>query len=207
MRGELRWLKLTPEKWADRKRRWRTTPVFRIGEAKKPGPPDKLKTCPMCGAQCRLGKASGPFVKTQTTPVWRCSTCSDGRHKKGILLCEECLGRGAPVKGDVAMQMEGSAGASAPAEDARLVRTDVGEADLRRCSRCAARRQDHGQDCSGECGLSFVSTQINRSWIYTCTTCQLHLCTDRHAKEIGKTPILRATGPTATPPTESTCVS
>ena len=63
VRGELRWLMLTPEKWADRKRRWRTTPVFRIGEAKKPGPPDKLKTCPMCGAQCRLGKASGPFVK------------------------------------------------------------------------------------------------------------------------------------------------
>ena len=56
VRGELRWLKLTSEKWADRKRRWRTTPECRIGEAKKPGPPDKLKTCPMCGA-------SAPFVK------------------------------------------------------------------------------------------------------------------------------------------------
>ena len=140
------------------------------------------------------------ICETQTTPVRRCSTCSDGRHK----------GHGAPVKGDVAMEMEGSAGACAPAEDARLVRTDVGETDLRRCNRCAgpfvtrrARRQDHGQDCSGGCGLSLVSTQINRSWIYTCTTCQRHLCTDCHAKQIGKTPILRATGPTATPPTEA----
>ena len=41
------------------------------------------------------------------------------------------------MKGDVAMDMERSAGASAPAEDARLVRIDVGEADLRRCTRCA----------------------------------------------------------------------
>ena len=54
--------------------------------------------------QTRKGKWS--ICETQTTPVWRCSTCSDGRHKKGILLCEECLGRGAPVKGDVAMEME-----------------------------------------------------------------------------------------------------
>ena len=38
---------------------------------------------------------------------------------------------------DVAMEMEGSASVSAPAEDARLVRTGVGEADLRRCNRCA----------------------------------------------------------------------
>ena len=35
----------------------------------------------------------------------------------------------------------------------------------------------------------------------TCTTCQRHLCTDCHAKEIGKAPVTRATGPTATPPT------
>ena len=86
--------------------------------------------------------------------------------------------------------------------------TDVTEADLKRCNRCAepfarrARRQDHGQDCSGGCGLSFVSTQTNRSWICTCTTCQRHLCTECHAKETGKTPILRATGSTVTPPTD-----
>ena len=74
------------------------------------------------------------------------------------------------------------------AEDARLVRADVNEADLRRCNRCAepfatrrARRQAHG------------STR----------TCQRHLCTECHAKETGKTPIPRATGPTATPPTEA----
>ena len=112
------------------------------------------------------------------------------------------------MKGDVTRETEGSAGASVPTEDAQLVRTDVNEADFRRCNRCAepfvtrrARRQDHGQDCSGGCGLSFVSTQTNRSWIYTCTTCQRHLCTDCHAKEIGKTPVTRATGPTTTPPT------
>ena len=34
-----------------------------------------------------------------------------------------------------------------------------------------------------------------------CTTCQRHLCTDCHAKEIGKAPVTRATGRTATPPT------
>ena len=83
-------------------------------------------------------------------------------------------------------------------EDAQLARTDVNEADLRRCNRCAepfvtrrARRQDHGQDCSGGSGLSFVTTPIKSSWIYTCTTCQ-HLCTDCHAKEIGKAPVTRA---------------
>ena len=31
-----------------------------------------------------------------------------------MLLCEECLGHGAPVKGDVARETEGSAGTSAP---------------------------------------------------------------------------------------------
>ena len=50
VRGEHRWPKLTPEKWTGKKRRWRVTPECRIGEAKKPGPPDRLKTCPMCGA-------------------------------------------------------------------------------------------------------------------------------------------------------------
>ena len=40
-----------------------------------------------------------------------------------------------------------------------------------------------------------------RAWIYTCTTCQRHLRTDCHAKEIGKTPVTRVTGPVATPPT------
>ena len=180
------------------------------GEAKKPGPPDRLKTCPKCGAQCQVQTRKGKcaICEAQTTPVWRYSTCSDGIHKRGTLICKECLGHGAPVKGDEARETERSAGASGPTEDAQLARTDVNEADLRRCNRCAepfvtrrARRQDHGQDCSGGCGLSFVSTQVNRSWIHTCTTCQRHLCTDCHAKEIGKAPVTRATGPTATPPT------
>ena len=211
MRGEHQRPKQIPEKWRGKNRRWRVTPECRIGEAKKPGPPDKLKTCPMCGAQCQMQTRKGKCAirETQTTTVWRCSTCSDGIHKRGTLICEECLGRGAPVKRDAVTETERSAGASGPTEIAQMAGTDVNEADLRRCNRCAepfvtrrARRQDHGQNCSGGgCDLSFDSTQTNRSWIYTCTTCQRHLCTDCHAKEIGKAPVARATGPTATPPT------
>ena len=52
-----------------------------------------------------------------------------------------------------------------------------------------------------EGAASHSSTQTNRSWIYTCTTCQRHLCTDCHAKEIGKAPVTRANGPTTTPHT------
>ena len=61
------------------------TPECRIGEAKKPGPPDKLKTCPMCGVQCLLQTRKGKcaICETQSTAVWRCLTCSDGRHKRG----------------------------------------------------------------------------------------------------------------------------
>ena len=132
--------------------------------------------------------------------VWKCSTCSDGTRRRGTLMCEGCLKYEAPVIGAAARE-------SSPAEDWRTTRSEVSEMDLRKCSECAgsfvtrrARRQDHGQNCSGmTCDLAFVSTQTNRSWIYTCEACQRHLCTDCHAKEIGKAPVTRATGLTAAP--------
>ena len=175
MRGEHRWPKLIPEKWTGERR---------IGDGERqPGPSEaRHKTCPMCGAKCQIQTRKGKcaICETQTMPVWRCSMCSDGIRKRRILLCEDCLGHGAPVKGDVGNGDGARALVSAtPPEDAQLARPDANEADLRRCNRCAeplvtrrARRQDHGQDCSGGCGLSFVSTQINCSWIYMCTTCQ-----------------------------------
>ena len=120
-------------------------------------------------------------------------------------MCEGCSKYEAALKGDAGTEQEKSAGSSGLTEDMRTTRTDVTEMDLRRCNGCAepfvtrrARRQDHGKNCSGrECDLAFV-TQTNRSRIYTCETCQRHLCTDCHDKEIGKAPVTRATGPTAT---------
>ena len=38
------------------------------------------------------------------------------------------------MKGDVATETEGSAGPSVLTQDAQMVRTDVNEADLRRCN-------------------------------------------------------------------------
>ena len=121
-------------------------------------------------------------------------------------MCEGCSKYEAALKGDAGTEQEKSAGSSGLTEDMRTTRTDVTEMDLRRCNGCAepfvtrrARRQDHGKNCSGrECDLAFVSTQTNRSRIYTCETCQRHLCTDCHDKEIGKAPVTRATGPTVT---------
>ena len=112
----------------------------------------------------------------------------------------------AALKGDAVTEKEKSAGSSGLTEDMRTTRTDVKEMDLRRCNGCAepfdtrrAPRQDHGKSYSGrECDLVFVNTQTNRSWIYVCETCQRHLCAEYHAKEIGKAPVTRATGPTAT---------
>ena len=137
---------------------------------KKVGPPDKLKTCPMCAMQCQLQTRNGKsaICETQSTAVWRCSTCSDGRHKRGIFLCEECLGHGAPVKGDVEMETEGSPGASVLTVGAQWVRTDVNEADLRRCNRCAepfvatrVRRLDQGQLLRRVCPL--IRQHTNKS--------------------------------------------
>ena len=58
-----------PEKWTGRSRRWRVTPESRIGEAKKPGPSDRLKTCPMCGVQRQMQTRKGKcaICETQTT--------------------------------------------------------------------------------------------------------------------------------------------
>ena len=72
-------------------------------------------------ARHRLGKASAPFVKHN-----RRALTPDTR--KEYSSAKSALDNGAPVKGDAAREMEGSAGASAPTEDAQLVRTDVNEA-------------------------------------------------------------------------------
>ena len=100
MRGELRRQNEIPGKWRTN-RRWKETPECRIGEAKKPGPPDKLKPCPHSGEQCQLQSRKGKcaICETMTTTVWKCSTCSDSTRRRGSLMCEECLKYEAPVKG------------------------------------------------------------------------------------------------------------
>ena len=115
------------------------------------------------------------------------------------------MGHAAPVKGDGRTATEKSAGsASGPTEDAVMIAPEVTEKDLRRCNMCAepfvklrARRQEHGHGGSGsECDSSFAdTTQANRSWICTCKAFQRHVCTDRHAREIGTALATRATEP------------
>ena len=47
-----------------------------------------------------------------------------------------------------------------------------------------------------QCNSSFVNTQTNRSWIYTCAA----LCINCYAREVGKATETRAAGPTVPPP-------
>ena len=140
--------------------------------------------------------------------MWKFSTCSDGRRGRGTLTCEECLKYEAPVKGEQGTKAKESAGVSAPTLGEETIELDIAENDLKKCNVCSgpfairgARRQDQERNCStNECGCAFVSTQTSRSWIYTCRSCQRHLCTDCHAKEVGKAPTMRAYASAATPP-------
>ena len=45
--------------WWFENRRRKEIQQCRIGEAKKPGPPDKIKQCPLCGAQCQMQARKG----------------------------------------------------------------------------------------------------------------------------------------------------
>ena len=164
----------------------------RIGEAENPGPPDKRRPYPMCGAQNQLQtrRSTCSMCETLSVTVWKCSTCPDGFRKQGTLFCDDCMEHAAQVKGDEAAATEKDAGASGSTEGAEKHRFQVTENDLRRCSCCAepfvqrrARRQDHGHEFPGSgCNSFFVSSQTNRSWIHTCTVCQRHFCMECHAR-------------------------
>ena len=196
--------------WWFENRRRKAIQQCRIGEAEKPGPPDKIKQWALCGAQCQMQARKGKCAvcEASTKTVWKCSTCSDGMRKRGTLMCEECLKSEALVKGEEGTKAKESAGVSNPTQGEETTELDIAENDLKKCNVCSepsairrARRQDHGRNCStNECGCAFVSTKTSRSWIYTCKTCQRHLCTDCHAKEIGKAPTMRAYASAATPP-------
>ena len=129
----------------------------RIGKEEIPGRLDKRRPCPMCGAQNQLQtrRSTCSMCETPSVTVWKCSTCSDGIRKQGILCCKDCMEHAAQVKGDEAAATEKDACASGSTEGAEKLRSQVKvtENDLRRCIRCEepffqrrARRQDHGHE-------------------------------------------------------------
>ena len=102
------------------------------------------------------------MCETLAVTFWKCLNCSDEVRKQGILLCDECLSHGTPVRRR----------SNSNREKRWRQRAQVAGKDLRRCNSCAepftqtrAWRQDHGQESSGK-RMRFVLRQhTNKSFM------------------------------------------
>ena len=97
-------------------------------------------------------------------------------------MCEECMGHAAHVKGDEGAVSGKSAGAT-PQERPLGMTAGGATCALSRSSNDVLGDKSTATDARAACESSFVSTPTNRSWVYTCTSSQRHLCTDCHARE------------------------
>ena len=116
-------------------------------------------------------------------------------RKQGVLLCEECVGHGTLTKGDEATATEKDAGANGSGESVEVTDSEnstTAPSPLPKNELGDGPTGKNARETGALCPLSAHKT--NRSWIYTCTARQRHLCIGCHAREVCTAPATRATG-------------